>query len=263
MARHMAHDSLKLITLNCWGGRAADKLLPFFAEKGSEIDVFCLQEMFDADQRELDSRHPDMKLRGDLFARVREALPDHFGCFAYFDDNPNRMSLAMFVRQGLRLRGIADFIVHRPDTPQETGNAVRASRKLQFATIALNGRDVTVANYHGLWVNGPKTDTPERMLQGERIRAWLDRIAGPKVLCGDFNLLPGNASLRTVDAGMRNLVIEAGVKSTRTPLYRHYENPAEPNFADYVIASTDIDVKDFAVLPDAVSDHAALMVEFA
>ena len=259
----MERSTLKLITLNCWGGRAADKLLPFMAEKGKEIDVFCLQEMFDADQKELDERHPDMPLRGDLYRRVQEALPDHFGCFAYFDDNANRMSLAMFIRHGVRVRSIADFIVHRPDQPQETGSAVRSSRKLQHATISLNGRDVTVANYHGLWVNGPKTDNPERMQQGERIRAWLDGVAGPKLICGDFNLLPENASLRTVDAGLRNLVIETGVKSTRTPLYRHYEDPSEPNFADYVIVSPDVEVKDFKVLPDAVSDHAALYLEFA
>lgn len=259
----MATETLKLITLNCWGGRAADKLLPFLAEKGKEIDVFCLQEMFDADQRELDARHPGENLRGDLFRRAREALPEHMGCFAYFDDEPRRMSLAMFVRHGIRVRTLADFIVYRPERPQETGSAVIAPRKLQHVTLDVGGRDVTVANFHGLWVNGPKTDTPERMAQGERVRNWLDGIAGPKILCGDFNLLPENASLRTIDRGMRNLVIETGVPGTRTPLYRHYANPAEPNFADYVIVSPDVGVRKFAVLPDAVSDHAALYLEFS
>lgn len=254
---------MKLITLNAWGGRAADALLPFLAEKGKDVDVFCLQEMFDCSQDAIEARHPGQNLRGDLFARVREALPDHMGCFAYFDDDPVRMSLAMFVRHGIRVRTLADFIVHRPDVPQENGRIVRSARKLQYAVLDVGGRDVTVAHYHGLWVNGPKTDTPERMRQGERVRAFLDRIVGPKILCGDFNLLPENESLAVIDRGMRNLVKETGVTSTRTPLYRHYENPAEPNFADYVIASPDVDVKSFAVLPDQVSDHAALMLEFA
>lgn len=256
-------DTLKLITLNCWGGRAADKLLPFLAEQGKTVDVFCLQEMFDADQPALDARHPGENLRGDLFRRAREALPGHAGYFAYFDDDPDRMSLAMFIRHGLVVRTLADFIVHRPDVPQLTGSAVRSSRKLQYATVALNGRDLTIGNYHGLWVNGPKTDNPERMAQGERVRAWLDGVHGPKVICGDFNLLPENASLATIDAGMRNLVKESGVTSTRTPLYRHYENPAEPNFADYAIVSPDVDVRRFAVLPEAVSDHAPLFVELS
>lgn len=258
----MAADTLKLITLNCWGGRAAAKLLPFLAEKGKRTDVFCFQEMFDADQRQLDERHPGEGLRGDLFLRVREALPEHTGCFAYFDDEPRRMSLALFVRHGVRLRTLADFVVYRPTKPQETGSAVIAPRKLQYAVIELNGRDVTVANFHGLWVNGPKTDTPERIDQAKLVRAFLDGVAGPKVLCGDFNLLPGTSSLAIMKAGMRDLVQESGAKGTRTPLYRHYEDPAEPNFADYVLASG-FDVRDFAVLPDAVSDHAPLFVELA
>lgn len=258
----MGRDTLKLITLNAWGGRAADALLPFFAEKGKDVDVFCLQEVFDTDEASLEARHPGQNLRADLFRRMRAALPDHFGCFAYFDDDPVRMSLAMFVRQGIRLRTLADFIVHRPDVPQENGHIVRSARKLQYVVLEHAGRDVTIANYHGLWVNGPKTDTPERLQQGQRIRAFLDGIAGPKIICGDFNLLPENESLAIIDRGLRNLVKETGVKSTRTPLYRHYENPAEPNFADYVIVSPDVDVKSFAVLPDQVSDHAALMLEF-
>ncbi len=64
-------------------------------------------------------------------------------------------------------------------------------------------------------------------------------------------------------AKLRNLVVEHGVASTRTPLYRHYDNPDEPNFADYVMPSRDLMVKRFEVLPDVVSDHAALYAEFS
>ncbi len=259
----MENSSLKLVSLNSWGGRAADQLLPFFAEKGKEIDIFCLQEIFDIDQKLVDERHPGLEVRGDLFRRIQDALPHHMGCFARFDDDPVRMSLALFVRHGIPVRTITNFVVYRPEVPQEHGNVVRSARKLQYTRLILNGREITIANFHGLWNNGPKTDTPERLAQARDVRAFLDSVEGPKILCGDFNLLPETESLAIMRGDMRDLVKESGVGSTRTPLYRHYQNPAEPNFADYILTSQDIDIKNFAVLPDVVSDHAALCVEFA
>ena len=78
------------------------------------------------------------------------------------------------------------------------------------------------------------------------------------MLCGDFNLLPDTESLRMLEsAGLRNLVVECGVTSTRTSLYAR----PEP-FADYVFVSDGIAVRDFHVLPDVVSDHTPLLLEF-
>jgi endonuclease/exonuclease/phosphatase family metal-dependent hydrolase len=78
------------------------------------------------------------------------------------------------------------------------------------------------------------------------------------VLCGDFNLLPDAGSMRIFGAaGLRNLVLEFGVTSTRTSLY-----PGLERFADYVLVSDGIGVRDFRVLLDEVSDHAPLLLEF-
>jgi endonuclease/exonuclease/phosphatase family metal-dependent hydrolase len=59
------------------------------------------------------------------------------------------------------------------------------------------------------------------------------------------------------DFGLRNLVKEYGVISTRTHFYTKPEK-----FADYIFVLQGIDVKDFRVLPDAVSDHSPLYLEF-
>jgi hypothetical protein len=45
-------------------------------------------------------------------------------------------------------------------------------------------------------------------------------------------------------------------------LYRHYDNPAEPNFADYILVSPEVVFESFRVLPDVVSDHSPLYMEF-
>lgn len=55
------------------------------------------------------------------------------------------------------------------------------------------------------------------------------------------------------DAGMRNLIKEYGVTSTRTSHYTKDEK-----FADYAFITQGIKVKDFKVLPDEFSDHTPL-----
>lgn len=254
---------MRIITLNCWGGRSMHPLMRFFRRRKDATDVFCLQEVFDADQAAVDAKHPDEHLRADLFRRIADELEDFVGAFARFDD-PNRMSTAIFVRRTIPVLAASESLVYSPPMPKEEGSLVFSPRKLQTVTLDL-GRPVLVANLHGLWNAGPKTDTPERIAQSERVVAALEAHEGPKVLCGDFNLLPETMSVRIleVEARLRNPVVERGVKSTRTVLYRHYENPDEPNFADYIMHSTDLAAEEFEVLPDIVSDHSPLRARFA
>ena len=57
--------------------------------------------------------------------------------------------------------------------------------------------------------------------------------------------------------GLRNLVKENGVTSTRTSLYSKPEK-----FADYAFVSPGIEVADFKILPDEMSDHVPMYTEF-
>ncbi|MEK7201275.1 MAG: endonuclease/exonuclease/phosphatase family protein, partial [Patescibacteria group bacterium] len=59
-------------------------------------------------------------------------------------------------------------------------------------------------------------------------------------------------------AGLRNLIKEYHVTSPRTS---HYTKPEK--FADYAFVSAEVTVEDFKVLPDEVSDHAPLYLEFS
>ena len=77
-------------------------------------------------------------------------------------------------------------------------------------------------------------------------------------MSGDFNLLPDTQSIKKLENfGLRNLVKEYNITSTRTSFYTKSEK-----FADYAFVSSEIAVKDFKVLPDEVSDHSPLYLEF-
>ena len=253
---------MRLISLNSWCGRALHPLMNFFKSRASSTDIFCLQEVLHAEFGVMEERHPDEYVCAQLYGKIAKTLKDFDGVYAVFEDDPNRMSLATFVRHGMSVKSIQDFIIYKPVNPIEKGSAIISSRKLQYLVVEYDGRDILIVNYHGLWVNGPKTDTPERIEQSKSIKKFLDDFKGPKILCGDFNLLPDTESMLILEDGMRNLVKEYKIDSTRTPLYRHYTNPAEPNFADYILVSPEVNVKKFEVLPDLAYDHAPLCLEF-
>lgn len=254
---------MRILTLNCWCGRLIDDLLPFVARQAEHVDAFLFQEVLDAHQSKVDARHPKMTgLRGDLFIGLMRALPDHLGIFARWPES-DRMSTAIFVRRSIPLLDAREHLVYEPEQPKEEGQIVFSPRKLQTVTVPFKGERLLIANLHGLWDNGPKTDTPDRIEQAKRVRMVMDMHRGPKVLAGDFNLLPGTESMHIMREAKVDLVQEHRVTSTRTPLYRHYNDPSEPNFADYILCSPDLTATAFEVLPDLVSDHCPLYAELA
>ncbi len=259
----MKNNNIKLVSLNAWCGRALYPLMSFFRNYQDKIDIFCLQEIVNSDQKISDERHPEEHICGPLFEKISKELKDFEGSFAYFDDDPNRMSLAVFIRRTLPVKNIEDLVIYRPAKPKEIGSIMFTARKLQYVTLDINGQDLIIANYHGLWNGGPKADVPERIEQSNKIKSFLNTKSGQKILCGDFNLLPDTESMAILEKGMRNLVKEYKVNSTRTSLYRHDHDKDVPKFADYILATQDVNIREFKVLPDVVSDHAPLYLEFS
>lgn len=253
---------MKVITLNTWGGRAMQPLMHFFRVWRERVDIFCLQEVHDTTHAYRDERHPDEWVWPDLWHRLRNRLPEFVGHFARFEDNPNRMSVATFVRSNLSVISSSAVELFRPEVPIERGSAVISPRQLHCLVVSVDGCRVAVVNYHGLWVPSGKGDTPERIEQSCALREFLQSINLPVVLCGDLNLEPQTASLAILEQGMRNLIREFGIPGTRTPLYRYFADPSVSHFADYMFVSPRITVNEFRVLPDLASDHAALYLDF-
>lgn len=262
LERRSTLKTMRLISLNTWCGRSLYPLMRFLSGVKRDIDIFCLQEVRNSDQETTDRRHPDEYMCGPLFGKISRELKEFNGFLASFEDDPHRMTLAMFLRKTLPIKEVKDFVVFKPKQISESGGMVFSPRKLQYAVLQCGEKELLVANYHGLWNAGPKTDTPERIDQSHRIKDFVDVFGGPKIICGDFNLLPETESMSVLEKGMQNLIKNYRVESTRTLLYRHYKNPSEPNFADYILASPDVYLLRFEVLPDMVSDHSPLFLEF-
>lgn len=162
----------------------------------------------------------------------------------------------MFVRKGIDVLEEGDILIY--DNPDYVGSGGDHSRNLQWMKCRIDGKIYSILNVHGLWTGTGKSDTPERITQSERIRNVMDAIETPKILCGDFNLRPDTQSIKILGKGMKNLINEHNITSTRTSLYKK-----EEKHADYIFVSPEIVVNRFEVLEDEVSDHSPLLLDFS
>ena len=247
---------MKIISLNTWMGIVAEQLTPFLAAH-QDVDVFCLQEVF-KDAEGKGKPHPEYDVDFNLFGHISELFKDsHVG---YFEPTIGESyGLAMYVPKDIKvLENGGAYIYANPnleeDVKRDSGNH---NRKLEFVKVEYDGSPLLIVNVHGMFkLSHLHDDIPERIEQSKRIKAFLSEHSGPAVVIGDFNLGIDTQSLGMLDEGMKNLVKEYHITSTRTRFYPH-----DDLYADYAFVSPDIEVKDFKVLPDVVSDHAALYLE--
>lgn len=253
---------MKIISLNTWGGRAGkDNLLDFF-RKHKDIDIFCLQEIWSAPYEHLEGHsaggmsidHSNIMVYG--MQEISASLDNHN---AYFKPHHlDNYGLMILVKKNLDVISEGDVFVYKEKGHVPEGDVGNHARNVQFVTITTDSGNYSILNFHGLWNGGGKGDSEDRLIQSDRVIQFLKTLSNPLVFCGDFNLLPNTQSLKKLEEfGLRNLIREKGVTSTRSNLYTKPEK-----FADYALVSDEIKVNDFKVLPDEVSDHLAMYLDF-
>lgn len=249
---------MKIISLNTWGGRAGRENLLKFFEKYKDTDIFCLQEIWNGGE------HMGGRITGGvilsnisyrLLTDIGNILTNHK---VYFKPHYHDWyGLAVFVKKNIKVVDEGDIFVHKEKGWSDKTDEGNHARNIQWITVEDEVGQSTVINFHGLWNGQGKGDSEDRILQSDNIINFIKDLATPLILMGDFNLGFNTKSLKKFeDFGLRNLIKEYKISSTRTSLYTKPEK-----FADYVFLSQGIGVKNFRVLPDEVSDHAPLFLE--
>jgi hypothetical protein len=262
--------TLRIVSLNLWGGQALGPLLDFVREQASATALFCFQEMLDGRER----IPLACGFRTTLFREMADALPDFAGVFdpvvawdQPLDDGRSvrvPFGLATFARRSLSIidRRAARIIDHQDNLDAVPG-LHPITRWLQLTEVAVPGGVLLVGNFHGIARPGSKLDSDERLEQSRAIRRVMDAHRGPLVLVGDFNLLPETESIRLLEFGLRNLVIERAISSTRSRLNPYYGTPQEQPHADYAFISPGLRVASFQVPDVAISDHLPMILDLS
>lgn len=254
---------MKLISLNTWGGRAGkENLLKFFENNKKIIDIFCLQEISSAPYEHQQSGSAGEKdiIQDDILVyakqEISKILVDHSSYFhPHHLENYGLMTL---LHKNILIKKSGDIFVFKYKGFIPEDDIGHHARNIQYFTFNLDGKEITVINFHGLWNGRGKTDSEDRLEQSKKIISFIETLKGEIILCGDFNLRPDTKSIKMFeDFGLINLVKENNITSTRTSFYKK-----EEKFADYIFVSKGIKVNEFKVLSEEVSDHSALLIDF-
>ena len=261
---------MKLITLNIWGGQVYKPLIRFLKKYSKEIDIFCFQEVFKSDRNIF---HND--IRTNVYLDIAKVLNDYNGYFSpIFERYDTKQEVdfelffgqATFVKKTINVLSSGDVFVYgtygqekvKPKRHhEEFGEFFDFPRNLHYLEIEKDKKERLIANVHGFWVPESKEDTPERLEQSDKILKFLNSYKFGKILCGDFNLNPATKSMLMLEKGMVNLIKKYNIQSTRSNLHTRKDK-----LADYILVSKDIQVLDFKVMKDQVSDHLPLFLEF-
>lgn len=258
---------MKLISLNTWGGRLLEPLLKFIENRSADTDIFCFQEVFMGKEPESDAN-----IRLNLLDEMKKVLPDfsHYSHLAkkggeYFINSALEVpyGIAVFVKKSIEVsHSGGDWVWQKELIPEEIFPPTNGN----FLHIELSGHPgVVVGNFHGfVTFKSGKGDTPIRKYQAERVMEFYQKQPDirKQVLIGDFNLRPEAESIKIFEEKLRNLVKEYNIQTTRNSNYKNMEKYKD-YIADYCFVSPNVEVVDFKVLPDTVSDHQPLFLDFS
>lgn len=239
---------MKILQLNVWMGKIEGGLRRFL--ENNRFDVICMQEVFASQSREAHLS----RLCFDLSQIIKATgMEYHF----YSPNWGGEIAGGDLMWGNLILSRIpfsethSEFINGEYRTDTVLGKTIGNNLNIQIVKLE-NG--LTVVNHHGFWRPQPMGDE-ESVKAFEKVAGIVRQLNGPVVMCGDLNVVHEAPAMRALDF-LRDLTHENGVKNTLSGLKYDGEVPC-----DHILVSSDIEVKDFVVYPDLISDHLALSAE--
>jgi hypothetical protein len=240
--------------------------MDFIGSSAPGTDIFCFQEV----TRGGTQSFPDGR-RAHVLADITNVLPEFADFYAPMFSTPPgidediTVGTAIFVRRSFSVSDAGAFFAHGELRPLRLDNDPHSVGFVQHLRCTRDEREFLIVNVHGIAV-WPKADTPERLDQSRRIRAFTDAANVPAIICGDLNLFPDTESVRMLAKDMRDLTAEYAIPTTRSDFHMGKSfksgSPIEST-SDYCFVSPGITVRSFSVPNVEVSDHLPLILEFS
>jgi hypothetical protein len=260
---------MQIISLNIWGGKMHDPLINFIEKNKNNTDIFTFQEVTKYEK--------NVKFNGyysNILGEIIHLLPNYNYYFAPRSkgngpngkiDFPMEFGQATFIKKEINKCDEREIFVYKnfnlANKYFDNGHFDFPSLILQ-SIIEIDGKKIMILNFHGLWTPTAKIDTEHRLRQSQIIIDHIEYMNLPTIIAGDFNLRIDTQSLKMFeDAGMRNLIKESGVLTTRSTLYDKKWRSID-RYADYILTTKNINISNFKVMRAKISDHLPLFLRF-
>ncbi len=225
---------MKLIFLNTWQGKTGEPFADFMRTHADSTDVFCLQETNDLAKTTCSTLLP----KHHLTSATKLVL--HFRAI---NSTLSASHTELVSSQGVFL------------DRSDVGLGL-------YTEILVGGKIIHIFNFHGSSRPTDKLDNPSRLDASRGIINFMSGKVGPKIIGGDFNLLPETESVLLFEKnGYHNHVMRNNIATTRNHLAWDLYPDKKQYYADYVFTSPDVCVQKFSVIANEVSDHLPLILE--
>lgn len=264
---------MKVTYLNTWGARKLENYIRFLQERKSDQDIFCFQEVCDVNEEKYSPTGGVLHQRTITKDILSEFTDFHAVRQRDWNDPEDFKETIpwgndIFVHKNNPVFEYREkFVIGHQNSASNLETVYKIGGLpvvLQAVQTIYNNKKLWILNIHGYHAGSGigKHDTEERIRQSQGIIECLKQLDGDIILGGDFNLDPDTESIKMLeDFGLRNLIKEYNVPSTRTSFYSEEKRKRWP-FADYVFVSKDVNVKSFIVDTNSlVSDHAPMFLE--
>jgi len=242
---------MKIIQLNIWMGKIEGQLQRFF--ENTDADVICMQEVINSEDATLHVSRLWFET-----SRILKANPE-FKYYKYFPNWSSRivdgtMQMGNFVISKIPIVSTDSIFVNG----EYTENVVLVQQPSNNTAVNIvrleNG--ITVVNHHGFWRKTPVGDE-DTIRVFKKVGEVVEPLAkeGPLVMCGDLNIIHESPAFRSLDF-LRDLTDENKLETTLSGVKFDGKVPC-----DHILVNDEIEVKDFGVIPEIVSDHLALYAE--
>lgn len=241
---------MKLLQINAWSGRLLKLLTELIQQE--KPDFICMQEVVSLDAEihsllgTLEEMQKDTNYKYQHYSKVFQFKLMNMQALwgnCILSNFPIMKKETVFTN----LRFVKDFNFEEYDYN---------IRNLQHVIVDLGNKKLNILNHHGHHIPDHKNGDAQTLKQMGIVGEYLDKLSGPVILTGDFNLAPHSQSLGLINDRLKNLSVEYKLQTTRTPLTHKKE------VCDYIFVNDEIRVRRFSASDELVSDHKALILEF-
>lgn len=136
-------------------------------------------------------------------------------------------------------------------------------RNLQTCSLDINGKKLSVANHQGYLAGAHSRGDDTSVAAMQKVAKSLAALPHPLIFCGDLNVAPNTTTVSVLDSlDLRNLTAENNIRTTLSKIHRAPEKDRSSVPCDYIFVSDDVQVQNFRLADEVVSDHKALVLEF-